>query len=130
MVIRYILMASAVVSLVLGVYGCAPSIISPDAGVYSGGRLYAVSSQDMTSVYTATLEALGDLEINVIEEAKDAFYARVVAKGADGKRIIIRIKPKEDDGSSFTIKVGTAGEKRRSSVIYEHIKQNPTPSDK
>jgi len=130
MVIRHISVALAVVGLVLPACGCAPSIVSPDAGVYSGGRLYAASSQDMTSVYAATLKALDELELNVTEQAKDAFYARVVAKGADGKRITINIKPKEGDGSTITIKVGTFGEKRRSSIIYERIKQNLTSSGK
>ncbi len=130
MVIRHISVALAVVGLVLPACGCAPSIVSPDAGVYSGGRLYAESSQDMTSVYAATLKALDELELNVTEQAKDAFYARVVAKGADGKRITINIKPKEGDGATLTIKVGTFGEKRRSSIIYEHIKMNLTSSGK
>ena len=130
MVIRHISVVLAVVGLVLPACGCAPSIISPDAGVYSGGRLYATSSQDMTSVYAATLKALDELEVNVTDKAKDAFYARVVAKGADGKRITISIKPKEGDGATLTIKVGTLGEKRRSSIIYEHIKQNLTSSGK
>ena len=126
MVIRQISVVLAVVSLGLAVCSCAPSIVSPDAGVYSGGKLYAVSSQDMANVYAATLKALEELEINVTEKAKDAFYAKVVAKGADGKRITINIKPKEGNGAAFTIKVGTIGEKRRSSIIYEHIKQNLT----
>lgn len=130
MIIRHIPAALALVSLVLAVCSCAPSIVSPDAGVYSGGRLHAVSSQDMASVYAATLKALEELEMNVTEQAKDAFYARVVAKGADGKTITIRIKPKEGNGAAFTIKVGTMGEKRRSSVIYEHIKKNLTIADK
>jgi hypothetical protein len=132
MVIRHISAALAVVSLGLAVCGCAPSIISPDAGVYSvgKGRLYATSSQDTTSVYAATLKALDELEVNVTDKAKDAFYARVVAKGADGKRITISIKPKEGDGTTFTIKVGIFGEKRRSSIIYERIKQNLTSSGK
>jgi hypothetical protein len=126
MVIRHISAVLAVVGLVVGICGCAPAIVSPDAGVYSGQRLYAVSSQDMSSVYNATLKALDELEINVTEQAKDAFYARVLAKGADGKKIAISIKPKEGGGATLTIKVGAFGEKSRSSIIYEHIKQNLT----
>ncbi len=130
MVIRHIPVALAVVGSVLSACGCAPSIISPDAGVYSRGKLYATSSQDTSIVYAATLKALDELEVNVTDKAKDAFYARVIAKGADGKRITISIKPKESDGATLTIKVGTLGEKRRSSIIYEHIKQNLTSSGK
>lgn len=130
MVIRHIPVVLAAVSLVLGVCSCAPAIISPDAGVYSGTRLYAVSSQDMASVYDATLKALDELEVNVTEKAKDAFYARVVAKGADGKRISISIRPKEDGGAILTIKVGTLGEKHKSSIIYERINKNLASGNK
>jgi len=130
MVIGRISAALAVVSLGLAVWGCAPSIVSPDAGVYYGRTLRAVSSQDTASVYAATLKTLDELEINVTEQAKDAFYARVVAKGADGKTITINIKPKEGNGAALTIRVGTRGEKRRSSVIYEHIKKNLAIGDK
>jgi len=104
--------------------GCTPSLVGSEAGAYSSGKLYAVTSRDMNTVYQAALNALGYLEIETTETAKDFFYARVVAKGADGKTITIRIKPGEGELTKFSIKVGTVGDKHRSQVIYEQIRQN------
>ena len=108
----------------LTIFGCSPSLVGPDAGVYSVGKLYAVTGRDMDSVYQAALSALSQLEIEVTEKAKDFFYARIVAKGADNKTITIRIKPGEGEITKFSIKIGTLGEKHRSQVIYEQIRQN------
>jgi len=118
------LLTGVFVGLVVGAWGCAPSIIGGDAGVYHMGKLYAVSSRDLDSVYGATLAAMGELELEVKEKAKDVFSAKVVAKSADGKTIGVRIKPGSEGRTSFRIKVGVAGNKRRSKVIYEKIERN------
>jgi hypothetical protein len=110
--------------VLLSIFGCTPSLVGSDAGAYSSGKLYAVTSRDMNAVYQASLNALNYLEIEVTEKAKDFFYARVVAKGADGKTITIRIKPGKGELTNFSIKIGTVGDKHRSSVIYEQIRQN------
>ena len=124
MLFRRIFIVSVLACLVLTVCGCTPSIVSSDAGVYSGNTLYAVASRDLTSVYEATLNALAELEIEVTEKAKDVFYAKVIAKGADGKMITIRIKPGIGNLTDFSIKVGPFGNKEKSSIIYGRIKQN------
>ncbi|MHC4462708.1 MAG: DUF3568 family protein [Planctomycetota bacterium] len=111
--------------LMLAVFGCGrPNIIGTDGAVYSGGKLYAVSGQDLNSVYTATLAALKQLEIEVAEKSKDVFYAKVVGNTADGKTITIRMEPGADKATEFSIKVSTFGNKERSRVIYEKIRQN------
>ena len=110
--------------LLVSVCGCAPTIVGTDAGVYSQTRLHAVISKDITSVYEATLFALEKLELSVTEKAKDVFYAKVVAKGADGKYITVRIEPAGDNGSKVSIKVGSFGDQERSTIIYEKIKQS------
>jgi hypothetical protein len=88
------------------------------------GKLRAVSSRDLDSVYSATLAAMGELELDVKEKAKDVFSAKVVAKSADGKTIGVHIKPGSEGRTAFNIKVGAGGNKRRSKVIYEKIERN------
>ncbi len=112
--------------LMLAVCGCGrPNLIGTDAAVYSGGKLYAVAGQDMNSVYSATQKALTQLELEVIEQAKDVFIAKIVAKAADGKKITIWIEPGPDDGSELSIRTGKfGGNENRSRVIYKQIQQN------
>ncbi|MFC1738671.1 DUF3568 family protein [Planctomycetota bacterium] len=123
MLVKNISLVFVLSGLVLAASSCAPSIVGTDAGVYSRCTLYAVASHDLTSMYNATLAALGELEIEVTDKAKDVFSAKVVAQGADGKNITIRLKP-EGDLTNLSIKVGLFGNKEKASVIYERIKQN------
>lgn len=118
---------SMVAGLILSVCGCSrPNLIGTDAAVYSRGKLYAVASQDLSSVYEATVTALEQLEIDVIETAKDIFYAKVVGKIADGKTITIRIEPGENNITNISIKASKflSGNEERARVVYTQIKLN------
>ena len=123
MLVKQISLVFVLAGLVLAASGCAPSFLGTDACAYYGVKLYAVASRDLTSMYNATLRALGELEIEVTKKAKDVFYAKVVAQGADGKTIAIRLKP-EGNLTNLNIKVGSFGNKEKASVIYERIKRN------
>lgn len=113
--------------LMMSVCGCGrPNFIGTDAAVYSRGTLYAVASQDMNSVYAATVTALKQLEVEVIETAKDVFYAKIVGKIADGKTITIRMEPGENNITDITIKASKflSGNEERARVVYTQIKLN------
>jgi hypothetical protein len=113
--------------LMLSICGCGrPKLIGTDAAVYSGGKLYAVASQDLNSVYAATVTALEQLEVEVIETAKDVFYAMVVGKIADGKTISIRMEPGDSNITEITIKASKflSGNEERARVVYTQIKLN------
>ena len=125
MSIRGIRKVSVLAGLMLAVCGCGrPNIIGTDAAVYSHGKLYAVAGQDLNSVYSATVAALQQLEIEVTETAKDVFYAKVVGKVADGRTITIRMEPGEDGVTELRIKAGTFGNEERARIIYKRIQQN------
>jgi hypothetical protein len=124
MLAKRVLLVGALVAVSAGAHGCrAPNIVGTDAAVYSGGKLYAVSSKDMTAVYEAAVQALGDLELSITDKAKDVFSAKVSAKGADGKLVSVIIKPRQDDGTDLRIKVGPIGNEHRSQVIYQQIQK-------
>jgi hypothetical protein len=111
--------------VVVGICSCAPTIVGKDAGVYSNGTLYAIASSDLTTVYKASVAAVEQLELEVIVSDKDVFSGRIVAKGADGKKVYITMKPEGED-THLEIKVGSmpvAGDQYRSRVIYDKITQ-------
>ena len=111
--------------LMLAMCGCGrPNLIGTDAAVYSRGKLYAVSGQDLNSVYVAAEAALRQLEIEVTETSKDVFYAKIVGRVADGKTVTIRLEPGADNVTELRIKAGMFGNEERSRVIYEKIQQN------
>lgn len=111
--------------LMLAVFGCGrPNIIGTNAAVYSRGKLYAVSGHDLNGVYTATLAALKQLEIEVTEKNKDVFYAKVVGNIADGRTVTIRMEPGADKATELRINTSRFGNEERSRVIYGKIQQN------
>ena len=127
MSIRGIWKVSVLAGLMLAVCGCGrPKLIGTDAAVYSGGKLYAVTGQNLNSVYDATVKALEQLEIEVIETSKDVFYAKVVSKIADGKTIMIRMEPGEGNITNISIKASKflSGNEDRARAIYNKIKEN------
>jgi hypothetical protein len=107
--------------VVIGIIGCAPTIVSTDAGVYQHGKLYAMASKDIDAVYQATLQAMDKLQVAVTDKAKDVFGAKVVAKSADNKIIAVKIKPTEGQKTQFEISVGAFGNEERSRKIYDEI---------
>ena len=112
------------VSVMLIVCGCSkPTIIGTNAAVYSGGALYAVSGKDLNSVYNATVTALEQLEVEVVEKNKDVFYAKVVGKMADDMSVTVRIEPQSNDKTELRIKTSGLGDEDRSRVIYDKIQQ-------
>ena len=114
--------------LMLVVCGCGgrPNLVGTDAAVYSGSKLYAVASQDLNSVYEATVNALLQLEIKVIDKAKDVFYAKIVGEIADGRTITILMEPGENNTTNLSIAGSNflSGNEERARTIYGKIKQN------
>jgi hypothetical protein len=124
---RRIMKVLVFAGLMLVVCGCGrPNLVGTDAAAYSGSKLYAVVSQDLNSVYDATLTALTQLEIEVAEKAKDVFYAKIVGAIADGQTITIRMEPGENNTTDLNISGGNglSGNEERARTIYEQIKQN------
>ena len=127
MSIKKIREISVFAGLMLVLCGCGrPNLIGTDAAVYSRGKLYAVTGQDLNGVYAATVAALKQLEVEIIETAKDVFYAKVVGKIADGKTITIRMEPGTDNITNISIRAGKflSGNEERARVVYKQIKQN------
>lgn len=131
MSIKEIWRLSLVAVLVLAVCGCGrPALIGTEAAVYSRGALYAVYGKDLNSVYTAAVKSMEQLEIDIVGKNKDAFYAKVVGKVADGKTITIRMEPGDDKVTELRINAGTLGNEERCRAVYEKVQQNLKSSSK
>jgi hypothetical protein len=75
----------------------------------------------MDTVYNAALQAMSKLELNLVDKAKDAFGAKVVAKSSDDKRIVVEIKQTKDSKTMYSIKVGAFGNEERSRMIFDEM---------
>jgi hypothetical protein len=122
MFVKKILPLSVVVLISAVILGCAPTMVGTDMGVYHVGKLYSVSDKDIDTVYAATLQAMEKLQLEVIDKAKDVFAAKVIAKTADGKVVVVLIKPLAENKTEYSIRVGTFGSEERSRKIFMEIK--------
>jgi len=110
-------------AVIIAVIGCAPTIVSNDAAVYSAGKMYARASKSIDAVYAATLQAMEKLELQVTDKAKDVFAAKVTAKSADGKTVVVKIKPAEEGVTEYTVQVGGLGDETRVRKVYDEIQK-------
>jgi hypothetical protein len=121
MLAKRVLLICLEAAVIVGIIGCAPTIVSTDAAVYQHGTLYASVGKDLDSVYAATLFAMDKLQLQVTDKAKDVFAARVAAKSADGKFVTVTLKPMGDQKTSYEIHIGAFGNEERARKVFAEI---------
>jgi hypothetical protein len=115
---------------VLTFSGCALFLIGAGVAVGAGsvayvqGELKAADNVTMDKAWDGSLRAMQDLEFKVTKSQKDALAGEIVARRADGTRIIVRLKKQTDQVTEFGIRVGTFGDEALSRLIYEKVKSH------
>ena len=119
--------------MVVGLSGCGPEIIIAGSAaaaavgtvVYAKGDLEVILEEDLDVVYAASKKALTELEINIIGTDKDLLSAVVHGRGAEDKKVSIRLERVEKGRLvKLSIRVGTFGDKDFSKIIYDRINKN------
>ena len=92
-------------AVAVGASGCVAVAVGAGAAgtvAYLAGDLEAHQTHGIDAVYAASREALAQLEMTVIEgrTTKDALEARIVARDAADKEIVIKLK--STAGTGFT----------------------------
>ena len=91
---------------------------------YVMGDLQSVESADINTVYDATLKAVEQLELPVIQKSKDAISAKVKLRDSQDKKITIKLGATAERATKLSIRVGIFGNERKSRLIYDQIKKN------
>lgn len=130
MKLKRLLMAAVVLPVAFAANGCALFLIGAGAAIgagtvaYVGGELKAADEVRMDRAWSASLDAMEQLEFKVTKSQKDALAGEIIARRADDTRIIIRLKKQTDQVTEIRIRVGTWGDETLSRLIYEKIKKN------
>ena len=116
-------------AVAVGASGCVAVAVGAGAAgtvAYLAGDLEAHQTHGIDAVYAASREALAQLEMTVIEgrTTKDALEARIVARDAADKEIVIKLKSTVAGATDISIRVGTFGDDTKSHLIYEKIREN------
>lgn len=90
---------------------------------YVSGKLKATVSQDVPTVYAASMKAMDDLKIPVSSSGQDALSATLTARDAQDKKITIDIK-RSGTTTDIVIRVGFWGDQAKSQTILDKIKSH------
>jgi hypothetical protein len=122
---------TAVVTMLAGMVlvsgGCVAVLAGAGAAgtaVYVTGALEAAEAKDLTTVYAAADKAVQDLRLNVITKGKDALTGEIVARDTQDKKITITMEATAEGATKLKIRVGTFGNKTKSQLIYQKIREN------
>jgi len=111
------------------VSGCAAVIIG---GGVAGAGAFAYAKSDREVILDSSIEVVYDtagqtleaLEINVVDSEKDALTAKLTGRGAENKKITIKLKRLEENLTEMSVRVGLLGNKNMSRVICDEITKN------
>jgi hypothetical protein len=124
--VRLFFLIGLVGTIVMSI-GCPAVIVGGDAGcvtiAYIKGELKSTEGVSLNRAWKATRIAMRDLEFLTEEMEKDAFDARLSARGAGGKNIKIALKKLSPTLTEIGIRVGLFGNESLSRQILEKIKR-------
>ncbi len=120
---RMLLTTLLLTTMLLG-FGCTTTVMNPgtdSSATYRFGRLTAEENKDIGSVYGAAETAVNQLGLSVIQKVNDALEAKIVARDAQDRKIIIELISLTKDTTEVRVKVGSPDRARR---IYQTIHDN------
>ena len=113
--------------------GCVIAAVGLGAAgtiAYVRGDLEATESKNIEAVYSAAVQAVEDLHLNLISKSEDALSATITARDAADKKITIKLKSTSEQTTKLSIRVGTFGDETKSQQIYQKIYNILYPIDK
>lgn len=121
---------SLVLCVVLAFFcsGCFRMAVGATGGVagavYMMGKLKDEVNYDVSTVHKATVAALAELELNVLEDKFDKVTAHVESEFSDGEHVWIDLESLWGSRTSLTIRVSVTGNEVRARKIYDAIKRH------
>ncbi|KAA0247685.1 MAG: DUF3568 family protein [Candidatus Jettenia sp.] len=91
---------------------------------YVMGELRSMEEASLERTWEAAQKTMEDLEFIVTSKQKDVLTARLIARGANDKKIVIQLKKVSEDLTEVRIRVGTFGDESLSRQILERLKKN------
>lgn len=116
------------VSGLVGLTGCVALLAGAAVGAgtvaYVAGELKAADEVSLDRAWSASLQAMEDLQFKVTKQQKDALAGLLVARRADDTPVTIRVKKQTDKVTELRIRVGTFGDEGLSRLIHDKIKSH------
>jgi hypothetical protein len=115
-----------------GLTGCIALLAGGAAGagsaVYIKGQLKEDFSVSVATAHTASVAALKELNLPIIEDNFDKLTAKMKSRFADGNDVWIDIEYITLESSKLTIRVGILGDERKARQILDAIHNHIPPA--
>ena len=127
---QHLLFVTMLVALAALTSGCAVLLVggaaAAGAGTYAyvSGELRSSEAVAFDKAWSAAQAAMKDMEYAVTEKQKDAASAKLTARGAGDKKIVVSVTKESGTVTKIGIRVGTMGDKTLSCQILEKIKSH------
>ena len=125
-----LLIASLFFSTMISSSGCAVVLLgaggAAGAGTvaYVGGELKSSENVSLDRAWNASQVAIGSMGFTVTSQEKDGFSGKLIARGAEDRRVTVKLKKQTDEVTQIGIRVGTFGDKTLSRQVLEEIKKH------
>lgn len=109
--------------------GCAALLIGGGAAVgagsvaYVNGELRSVESVSLDAAWKAVENAMKQLELAEVAREKDALRAKMKARGAGDKKVVVKLKKVLEQSTELRVRVGLFGDKVLSQAILEAVRK-------
>jgi hypothetical protein len=88
-----------------------------------GSRASALEAVSLPRLHDASISALKDLKLVIIEDAEDGMVGRITAMTADDKEVKVRLDRISPETTEVTVSVGVMGDKTRAQHILTTIRE-------
>jgi hypothetical protein len=87
-----------------------------------GSRATSLEAVSLPRLHDASIEALKELNLVIVEDAEDAMVARIKAMTADDKEVSVKMDRITPETTEITVSVGVMGDKTRAQQILSAIR--------
>ncbi len=112
---------------------CAVALVGAGAGTgvgtyaYVKGELQQEYDAPLDLTWAATVRALKELEIRVVDTQKDQLGGKIEARRADETAVKVALEPKMRDRTLVKIRIGIFGDRDASERIGKEIEKHLRP---
>jgi hypothetical protein len=90
---------------------------------YAKGELSATEEASFPQVWAAAQVAMDDLDLTIVSRQKGEVSAKLVARGADNRRVTVSLERLVGDLTEIRVRVGIFGEESVSRLVLDKIRQ-------
>jgi hypothetical protein len=91
---------------------------------YVAGELKSSENVSLDRAWNASQAAMGSMGFTMTSKEKDGLSGKLIARGAEDKKVTVKLKEQTDEVTQIGIRIGIFGDKTLSRQVLEEIKKH------